>query len=123
MLIKFTKYIFIITVLAVGYIHMQMRIIDLAYEGKDKENRIRSLIEENGNLTYKILALKSANHLGITMLRDDSEMKFVDPENIVRISTYNETSEEMKPVRPQEKKSNPLLSLLSFGTQAEARQP
>ncbi|MCD4779334.1 MAG: hypothetical protein K8S27_02135 [Candidatus Omnitrophica bacterium] len=122
MLIKFTKIIFIFTTLAVVYINMQMKIINLAYEGKDKENVIRQLIEDNGNITFDILTLKSANHIGIKMLREDSEMKFVDPENIVRISTEEETA-PVGMMETSDSKNNPLLSLLSFGTQAEARQP
>jgi hypothetical protein len=121
MLIKFTKLIFIITALAIVYINMQMKIINLAYEGKDRENVIRQLIEDNGNITYDILTLKSANHIGIKMLREDSEMKFVDPENIVRISTEEAAPESE--LASSDSKNSPLLSLLSFGSQAEARQP
>ncbi|MCK5178691.1 MAG: hypothetical protein KAR32_04110, partial [Candidatus Omnitrophica bacterium] len=64
-LCKFLKFMGVVIVLALTYIHMQMQIVDLAYRGNNKEQQIRTLIEENGNTTYKILMLKSANHLGV----------------------------------------------------------
>jgi len=42
---KFLKWVSIVTVLALVYIHMQMQIIGLAYEGNAKEEQIRELSE------------------------------------------------------------------------------
>ena len=112
-----------LTALGLVYIHMQMKIIDLAYQAKAKENKIRKLIEQNGNITYTILTLKSSNHLGVKMLAQDSDMQFMDPNNIVRISV----SEKVVQQRASnveislEKKFQPLMNLFSMGSQAEAR--
>ena len=111
------------TVLAVVYIHMQMQIIDLAYQGNKKEQSIQKLIEENGNANYTILMLKSANNLGATMLDDNSDMQFSDSDDIVRIAA-SEIRPEEKPLGADTviaKRSNSLMSLLSFGNLAEAR--
>ncbi|MCK4882610.1 MAG: hypothetical protein KAS92_06270, partial [Candidatus Omnitrophica bacterium] len=75
-LCKFLKFMGVVIALALTYIHMQMQIVDLAYRGNNKEQQIRMLTEENGNTTYKILMLKSANHLGVAMLKEDSDMQF-----------------------------------------------
>ena len=83
-LCKFLKLMGILTILAVVYIHMQMQIIDLAYAGNKKEQQIKKLIEQNGSTTYKILMLKSANHLGDTILEDGSDMQFADTDDVVR---------------------------------------
>ena len=123
-LTKFFKIIGIVTTLSLVYIHLQMQIIDLAYQGKSKEQKIRQLIEQNGNVTYSIFTQKSANNLGIKMLAENSDMHFVDSNNIVPISTSEEFLDNellSQQVEPQAK-SNSLLSLLSFGSQAEARQ-
>jgi len=120
---KFLLTMGLVTTVALTYIHMQMQIIDLAYQGNQKEQRIRHLIEENGDATYKILMLKSANHIGASMLEENSDMKFADTENIIRITTSkaflldNQLNESAELAR----KTKPLLSLLSFGVVAEAR--
>lgn len=117
------RWIFTLTVLAVCYIHMQMQIIDLAYQGKDKEQDIRKLIEDNGHLTYKILTMKSSRHLGGQMLTENSDMQFVDPNDVVFISDTDFSVEEEADVlaQPREGKIKSVLSLLSLGAQAEAK--
>ena len=119
---QFLKGIVFLTVLALVYIHMQMQIIDLAYQGKAKEQHMRDLIDENGKVTYNILTLKSANHLGVKMLSEDSDMRFMASDNIVHITTPEELSESHSSQEPpEEKKKIPLLSWLSSGRIAEAR--
>lgn len=99
-----------------------MEIIDLAYQGKSKEQTIRKLSDENGRITYTILTLKSANNLGYKMLTEDSDMQFADPNEIIQISTPEGfLSEEVDEQEKVSTKSNPLLSLLSFGSSAEAK--
>jgi len=113
----------IATIVALAYIHMQMQIIDLAYQGNQKEQQIKSLIEENGNSMYNILMLKSANHLGAAMFDEDLDMQFANADSIVQISTSKEFPlEEYLGAEPKlARKTNSLLSLLSFGTEAEAK--
>ena len=121
-LCKFFKIMGVVTILALTYIHMQMQIIDLAYQGNIKEQKIKRLIEENGNVTYKILILKSANHLGGTMLEANSGMQFADNNDVIHIAASEEFLVENQLAEPQlEEKTNPLLSLLSFGGEAEAK--
>lgn len=120
---KFLKFIGAFTFLALIYIHLQMQIIDLAYQGKYKEKQINKLVEQKGNLTYSILTLKSASHLGNELLKEKSGMRFAAPEQVVRIFTSKEVQWEKvsrKNSQPA-KNAQPLLSLLSFGTQAEAK--
>ncbi|MFT5386960.1 MAG: hypothetical protein ACI9F2_001173 [Lysobacterales bacterium] len=113
----------ILTVFAVVYINMQMNIFDLAYKGKKKEGDIRQLIEQNGNLTYKILSLKSSTNLGVALLDDDSGMGFAKSENVVKISSPIKSASigaKHSQVAAQ-LRSNPILNLFSFGTEAEAK--
>lgn len=113
----------LVVVLALSYIHMQMQMVDLAYKGNRKELKIKKLIEDNGNTTYKILMLKSANHLGVTMLDEDSDMQFADAHDIVQIAASQDIlMDEPSPMRPQlAQRTNPFFKLLSFGAEAEAR--
>jgi len=113
----------LITLLALVYIHMQMQIVDLAYQENADEMKIRGLIEENGNLTYKILSLKSVNHLGIKMLEEDSYMDFVGPENIMHISLSEGLIKEDHPERQlsSKRKKGNLFGLFFPEHQAEAR--
>ena len=123
-LCKFFKIMGIVVVLSLAYIHMQMQIVDLAYAGNQKEQQIRKLVEGNGSATYKILMLKSANHLGITMFEENSPMQFADAADVVEIAASSEIfTNENRLGQPSKlaKQENPLLSLLSFGVEAEAK--
>jgi hypothetical protein len=113
----------VVIVLALTYIHMQMQIVDLAYRGNNKEQQIKRLVEENGNTMYKILMLKSANHLGVAMLEENSDMQFADAHDVVQIAASKELfMENQLGEQPKlAKRTNPLLSLLSFGIEAEAK--
>ena len=118
----FIKLIICMTVVALIYIHMQMRIFELAYQRESHEQRIKLLLEQKGESNYRILKLKSANYLGLKMLTDGSGMQFIDSDNIMQISTSKKLfgnnsnhSEETK-----KEKVNPLLSFMSMATQAEA---
>jgi hypothetical protein len=124
-LVKFFKYTCIVTSLALVYIHLQMQIIDLAYQGEIKEKKIKELAERNGNALYKISKLKSANHLGGELLAKNSDMQFVSADHIVSLMTPEEflAAENFVETQPGlvARKGNPLLSLLSFTAQAEAK--
>jgi len=124
-LCKFFKIMGVVTLLALAYIHLQMQIVDLAYQGYGKENQIKKLVEDNGNVTYKILMLKSANHLGVAMLDDDSNMQFADKNDVVHIAASEELlfEKQLSEKSKLAKRNKPLLSFLSFGVVAEARQP
>ncbi len=114
---------FIKKIVALSYIHMQMQIIDLAYQGNQKEQQIKKLIEENGNTTYKILMLKSANHLGVALLNEDSDMQFANSNDVIQIAASEKIlSENNMGTEPKlTKKTNPFLNILSFGIEAEAK--
>lgn len=117
------KIMLMLTVLSLVYINMQMRIIDLAYKGKQKENEIRRLIEKNGNLTYAILTLKSSHNLGLKMLDKDNGMEFAGPDNVLQITTPVIEIERGSAQEIASKQStNPLLNLFSFGTEAQANE-
>ena len=122
---KFLIFMGFITVLALTYIHMQMEIIDLAYEGNAREQKIKKLVEENGNANYKILMLKSANHIGKTMLDDGNGMQFADRDNILQITTSESFSDDgqINNHPTLASRANNLISLLSFGVTAEAKTP
>lgn len=120
---RLMKWIGFCTFIALIYIHMQMKIIHLAYQGKNKEKTIRSLSEDNGYLTYEILMMKSASNLGVKMLSEKSKMDFVDPNNVMFMSTPQEAAEEEVAAVAQHEPGKPtsFMSLLSFGAQAEAQ--
>jgi hypothetical protein len=84
---KFFQLIGIVTILALTYIHMQMKIIELAYQGKVKESKVQRLKETNEQLTYDLLMKKSAANIGEVVLNDSSSMQFVDPNNVIRVAT------------------------------------
>lgn len=119
-LTQLLKFVSIITLLSLGYIDMQMQIINLAYQGKEKEQEIRKLTEENGFISYNISVLKSANHLGFKILAENSELQFADSGDIIQISSTEGFAEGGSIDQIEGDRRNPLLSFLSIGAQAEA---
>src|ERR1700690_3289593 len=75
------------TIMALPYIHMQMRIFELSYNGKDKEKVIHELNDSNGALSHQILTLESANNLGNQLLDRDNSLQFMDNEKVMTVST------------------------------------
>lgn len=122
-LTSFLKCISLVTMLSLAFIHMQMQIFDLAYEGKDKQKVIDQLVQQKEYLTYSIIALKSANNLGYEMLDEESDMQFVDPGDIMHISATEQLTEDspVAETRLTSRKDDSIFKLLSFTSRAEAR--
>jgi hypothetical protein len=122
-LLRFTKVMILGTILAVVYIHMQMQIIQLAYVGKAKEKRIKKMVEENDNLIHDILVLKSASHLGTEMFTEKSKMKFVGPDNIVKLQAPEDilAYRVAQNSKKEDQDFSNVLSFLSMGGNAEAK--
>lgn len=119
------KTMIFVTLISLGYVHLQMTIIDLAYQGKSREKQIRNLIEENGEVTYNILTLKSSINLGGHMLDENMKMKFADPNSVVTMPASPDVFEEdtltpTEVAHSEEDKIN-IFRLLSLGASAEAR--
>ena len=123
-LLKFVKMMVMVTSLALVYIHLQMQIFDLAYRGKIKEKMIQELSDQNGRLRYNILSLKSSAHLGVRLLKDDSSMKFLDNEKIVRVAGPEVlvATNNLNTQKNLVKQPNPWLNFFSLRSQAEAKQ-
>ncbi len=119
-LAKFIKYTVLLTSLALVYIHLQMQIIDLAYQGQKREKRIEELVEKNGNAFYAISKLTSANHLGKELLAKNSDMQFVGPKDIMQPAELSSETRLSRAFEPK-RKTTLLLGLLSFEGQAEAK--
>lgn len=83
----YSKIACFVTIMALLYIHMQMRIYELAYGGKDKEKIIHELNDSNGALNHQILTLESANNLGSRLLDHNGNLQFMDNERVVMVPT------------------------------------
>ena len=120
-LIKSIQVMSMVTVLALIYTHLQMQIFDYAYQGKKREKEIVALKSKNGHVTYNIMQLKSSLNLGVKLLTDDSAFQFSDDENIVQLVTSEPLNTDHEEPVSQEGPVKPLLSFLSFKSEAEAR--
>lgn len=120
-LMKSIRVMFILTGLAIIYVYMQMEIVSLAYEGKRKEQQIIELNESTGAITYKILQLKSANHLGENLLSENSSLRFQDNRNVVTVVTKEPfAAKEPGRLATIPVKTNPFLNFF-FKAPPEAR--
>ena len=117
---RFIKFMFVVTVLALIYIHMQMNIFSLAYEGKQKEQRIVRLREQNGRVSNNIYEMKSASHLGRRLLTTKTELKFCDDQSVVRLVSGKKSPDEIKMASRQD---NPFSAFLQrFSREAHAKE-
>ncbi len=107
------------TVMALLYIHMQMKICELSYKGKDKEKIIHELNDSNGALSHQILTLKSANNLGSQLLDHENNLQFMDNLRVMTVSAPAGVSQRLP--APKTKAANPLWNLFSFLGAQEAK--
>ena len=101
-----------ITVLSLGYIHLQMNIYDLAYQAKRKEHQIQKLRDDNGVNTYHILALKSVGRIGQKLLDQGSDMQFISNDKVYQLASARAAD---KPLLSKTVKST--IGNLSFNLQ------
>ena len=120
-LFRFIKIMVTLTSFALIYIHLQMQIFDLAYQGKIKEKEIRKLIDDNGNVTYNILKLKSSNNLGEKLLGEQSQLQFLDNDRVVKLDIPQSIEENVLAAVASEKKPNFFANLFTLKSQAEAK--
>ena len=111
-----------ITVMSLTYIHLQMKIYDLAYQAKRKEHQIQKLKDENGVATYHILALKSVSNIGQKLLQEQSSMQFVGNDKVYELASQGPA----KAAKVSKTGTGPLSfnfqNMLTFSTaQAEAQ--
>jgi len=106
------------TIMALLYIHMQTKIFELSYTGKDKEKIIHELNDSNGVLNHQILTLESANNLGARLLDHDNSLQFMDQE---RVMTVRASAAGMHLAEPKPKVTSPLWNLFSFLGAQEAK--
>ncbi len=97
---KLIKGMAFITVMSLMYIHLQMKIYDLAYQAKKKEHQIQKLRDDNGVATYHILALKSVSHIGQKLLDEQSVMQFAGNGKVFELASSQGNAKEVsKPSR------------------------
>src|SRR5208282_701989 len=107
------------TIISLLYIHMQMKIFELAYNGKDKEKIIHELADTNGALTHQILTLKSANNLGNQLLEKENSLQFMGRDRVMTVVSAAGGMPRLQVLKP--KVENPIWNLFSFLGAQEAK--
>jgi cell division protein FtsL len=115
----YSKMAVFVTIIALLYIHMQMRIFELSYNGKDKEKIIHELNDNNGALSHQILTLKSANNLGNQLLDKNNSLQFMDNERVMTVAASAGAMQRLG--QPKAKVENPVWNLFSFLGAQEAK--
>ena len=108
-----------VTIMCLLYIHMQMNIFELSYNGKDKEKIIHELNDSNGALSHQILTLESANNLGNQLLDHDNSLQFMDQERVMTVRPSAGAMQHF--AEPRTKIENPVWNLFSFLGAQEAK--
>jgi hypothetical protein len=84
---NFIKGMAVVTIMALLYIHLQMNIYALAYQGKKREVRIEKLAEHNAIVKNDILRLKSSNNIGRELLGKENQYQFASRSNVVEVES------------------------------------
>lgn len=122
---RFLAMLFFFTVFSLVYIELQVQIFDLGYKGEKKKVHIQKLADIHSDLVYNIYKLKSANHIGITLLSaEDPKMRFMDYNHIIRLETPVQLLSggdfKISQSSPESKKPGLLVSIFTPRAQAEA---
>ena len=120
---KFILCVVIITSISLLYVHMQVEIFKLAYEARNKENRIEDLLAKRENLMYNINALKSTQHIGDTLFSKDWDFQFPSEQQVVQLAVSREIGREISfyGIKPKTENKTILYSLFGLKSQAEAK--
>jgi hypothetical protein len=87
----FLKVMFVVTFMAVVYIHLQMKIYAFAYQARSKQQRIEQLAEVNTRVNNDILRLQSSDHIGRELLkRENSQFQFASRSRVVEVASRTE---------------------------------
>ncbi|MFH0753167.1 MAG: hypothetical protein V2A70_01215 [Candidatus Omnitrophota bacterium] len=86
-MVNFLKSMAVVTIMAILYIHLQMNIYALAYQGKKKEVRIEKLAEHNAVVHNDILRLKSSDHIGRELLNKESTYQFASKNRVLEVES------------------------------------
>ena len=120
---KFLTVILCVTAVALVYIQMQVKIYDLAYQGKNREKEIFKLIDDSGHVTYNIAKLKSSSSLGERFLAKNSDIDFLDSQHIVQLKVPTQLAVNKFPTRDSvfKRTAGLLASVFSLKSVAEAK--
>ena len=118
---KFLMTMIFLTLLALVYTHLQVQILDFAYQGKARQMKLQKLKDDNDAVMYNICILKSASNLGMKLLADNSHLRFLDDANIVKIESNKKLEDGYLVSSKKEVKKASLFSgIFSLKSQAEA---
>ena len=120
-LMKTIRMMGLLTVFALIYIHMQMQIVDMAYQGKKKQRELEDLANSNAVVSFDIMKLTSSFNLGARLLNDNSELRFRDQDNVVEVAATSTPLGEAGYSRQVLAKPNSFMRFLSTRSEAEAK--
>ncbi|MDP8264928.1 MAG: hypothetical protein P9M12_05575 [Candidatus Aceula lacicola] len=120
---KFLTAIVCITAVALIYIQMQVKIYDLAYQGKHREKEIFKLIDDSGHVIYNIAKLKSSSSLGERFLVKNSDVDFLDSRKVVHLKVSTKLAANKLPEWESvlKRTTGLLASVFSLKSVAEAK--
>ena len=84
-IVQFLKIMGVVTFMAVLYIHLQMQIYHMGYEGQVRAQKIEKLAETNSLVKNDILRLKSSSNIGHALLAKDDNYRFASRRNVVEV--------------------------------------
>ena len=112
---KFFITILTITFLASFYVHQQVKIYQLAYQGQDKLVQLSSLVEENKNLRYNIN--RKTSLISMAGVWQDGDFEWPEHQQLVNLATAKQSIEDEQRI---EEPKGLLARFFRLRSQAEA---
>ena len=120
-LCKFAVIMAVVTTVSLVYIHMQIQICQLGYEGTRQQYALQELRDSNDTVSYAIRRLTSVNHLGVALINENSDMQFAGADRIVTLRAERAVFDGGRIARATAaEKPNVIARFLSLRSQAEA---
>jgi hypothetical protein len=103
---------------------MQIEIVKLAYEDRDKVAQLKELLDTKSVLVYNINRLESAYNLGHNLLSSNTDLQFTTENQIVSLNMPIRLTESEKTnsTNLMRQKNNFFFGLFSLKSQAEATE-
>lgn len=117
--------IFVVTVVALAYVHQQVELVKLSYAIDSKEKGVALLLDRKEKLVYNLNRLTSPSSLEKALFAKNSGLAYPDKENVIRVAAASgrRPAEFMRFAQvPRKGVMHNIIGLLGRGREAQAKE-
>lgn len=84
-----------ITSICLAYVSQQVTIVKLSYSLRDKEKSLNQMIDENKNLLYNNMSLKSPQYLASMLKQNKMDLSFPEPAAVAKVRVIRKNQSQL----------------------------